>query len=164
MLVTVSPLENVPGRSLALRLFGYFEPGRTTAAANGVRQPFCFNTGVGAPLGPSRSHCFRTGGGWTFFGDFRLFDIHILLKTMDIPGHKILYVLESGRRLPAPFPPYTSRIRAPYSRTRQTVIVTRLCRAWFRRLRAPLPSVEGRSVFGARASRDLPEGRQGEER
>src|ERR1039458_3366047 len=30
-------------------------------------EPFCFNTGVGAPLGPSRSHCFGTGGGWTFF-------------------------------------------------------------------------------------------------
>src|ERR1019366_582757 len=109
-------------RTLALWVFGYVEPGTTAAATVGMRQPIGFGTGVGAPLGPSRSHGFGPGGGWTFFGDFRLFDIHILLKTMDIPGHKILCVLEPGRKLP-PFPPYTSRIRAPYSRTRQTVLV-----------------------------------------
>src|ERR1035441_4546366 len=108
---------------LLLRVFGYVEPGTAAAATDRMGEPICSNTGVGAPLGPSRSHCFRTGCGWSFFGDFRLSDIHIPLKTMDIPGHKILYVLESGRRLPAPFPPYTSRIRAPYSRSRQTVIV-----------------------------------------
>jgi hypothetical protein len=39
-----------------------------------------------------------------------------------------------------------------------------LCRAWSRRLRAPLPSVEGRSVFGARASPGLREGCPGDER
>src|ERR1017187_4875286 len=143
-----------PKGPLLLRVFGYFELGTTAAATHGVRRPFCSNTGVGAPLGPSRSHCFRTGGGWTFFGDFRLFDIHILLKTMDIPGHKILYVLESGRRLPAPFPPYTSRIRAPYSRSRQTVIVAAMS-SLVSPARALLPSVEGRSVFGARASLSL---------
>src|ERR1017187_4835383 len=89
-------------KPLVVWVFGYFEPGRTTAATNGVRQPFCFNTGVGAPLFPGLPHRFGTGGGWASFGDFGLFDVHILLKTMDIPGHKILYVSESGRRVPAP--------------------------------------------------------------
>src|ERR1035441_2230540 len=41
---------------------------------------------------------------------------------------------------------------------------TPLCRASSRRLRAPLPSVEGRSVFGARASPGLREGCLGDER
>src|ERR1035437_6582217 len=91
---------------LVLRVFGYVEPGRTTAATDGMREPFCVNTGGGAPLGPSLPHCFRTGGGWTFFGDFRLFDIHILLKTMDIGRRNPTPIcLESGGRLPAQFRP-----------------------------------------------------------
>ena len=82
---------------------------------------------------------------------------------MDIPGHKILYVLESGRRLPAPFPPYTSRIRAPYSRSRQTVIVAAMS-SLVSPARALLHSAEGRSVFGARASPSRREGCPGDER
>ena len=38
-------------RSLVLGILGYLEPGGTPAATDGVRQPFCVNTGGGAPLG-----------------------------------------------------------------------------------------------------------------
>src|ERR1019366_6322467 len=146
-------------RTLVLRGFGYFEPGRTTAATDGMRQPFCVNTGGGAPLGPSRSHCFRTGGGWMFliFGFFGGSSHPSIKKSETIRAQDYPMCLGSGRGLPAPFPAYTLR-------TRLTLSSTSLLRAWSRRLRAPFPSAEDRSVFAARASPGQREGRQGEER
>src|ERR1039458_8294624 len=89
---------------LLLRVFGYFEPGRTTAAAHGVREPFCFNTGVGAPLVPGFPHRFGTRCRRTLFGVFRLFGIHIPLKTMDICGRKVPYVPGVGAQIAGAVP------------------------------------------------------------
>jgi hypothetical protein len=89
-------------RTLAFWVFSYVEPGTAAAAALGVRQPFCSHGGAGMPLFPCLSHRVTTRCGRTLFGDFRLFGVHILLKTMDIPRRKIAPVcLESGRSLPA---------------------------------------------------------------
>jgi hypothetical protein len=78
-----------PEKPLLLRVFGYVEPGTTAAATNGPSERFFFQSGGGTPLFPSRSHRFGTGGSRTLFGSFRLFDIHIPLKTMDIWRRKI---------------------------------------------------------------------------
>ena len=85
-------------------VFGYVEPGRTTAATDGMREPPGFQRGASTPLFPRLPHRFGPGRGGTLFGDFRLFGVHIPLKTMDIPRRKIAPMcLESGRSLPAPF-------------------------------------------------------------
>src|ERR1035437_262992 len=85
---------------LVLWIFGYLQPGRTAAAALGVREPLGSYGGACPSFGPSRSHRFGTGCGRTLFGGFRLFGIHIPLKTMDIWGRKITpYVSGVGAQL-----------------------------------------------------------------
>src|SRR5450759_391289 len=65
-----------------------------------MRQPFCSYGGAGTPLFPSRSHRFGSGCHRTLFGGFRLFGIHIPLKTMDICKRKITsYVSGVGAQL-----------------------------------------------------------------
>src|ERR1035437_8862630 len=87
-------------RTLAFRVFGYVEPGTAAAAALGMRQPFCFHRGAGSPLVPGLPHRFGTRCSRTLFGGFRLFGIHIPLKTMDIWGRKITpYVSGVGAQL-----------------------------------------------------------------
>src|ERR1017187_170701 len=151
-------------RLLVLWVFGYFKPGTAAAAAHGVRQPFGLGCGACPSFGPSRSHCFGPWGGGTLFCNFRLLSIHISLKTMDIPGRKIApKCLESERRLLAP----SRCTRYVFGRPTADHVkrsLSPLCRAWSRRLPAPLPSVEGRSVFGARASPGLREECPGDER
>src|ERR1019366_9919330 len=84
-----------------------------------------------------------------------------LMSVMEALEHVDLQ--ERARRCPrgfaeplllAPLPLYALRIRAPYSRSRQTVIVAAMS-SLVSPARALLPSVEGRSVFGARASLSL---------
>ena len=53
-----------------LWIFGYLQPGRTAAAANGVREPLGSYGGACPSFGPSRSHRFGTGCGRTLFGFF----------------------------------------------------------------------------------------------
>src|ERR1035437_3162519 len=57
---------------LVLWIFGYLQPGRTAAAANGVREPLGSYGGACPSFGPSRSHRFGTGCGRTLFV-FRVF-------------------------------------------------------------------------------------------
>ena len=151
-----------PEKPLLLRVFGYVEPGTTAAATNGPSERFFFQSGGGTPLFPSRSHRFGTGGSRTLFGSFRLFDIHTPLKTMDIWRRKITLCGWSPnadcRRRPAELVKH-SEPRRITSNSYQRRYRTRS-----RRLRAPLPSCEDRSVFGARASPDLREGCPDEER
>src|ERR1017187_9150759 len=78
-------------RTLVLWVLGYFEPGRATAAAHGMCEPFGFHRGVGTPLVPGFPHRFGTRCRRTLFGVFRLFGIHIPLKNMDICGRKVPY-------------------------------------------------------------------------
>src|SRR5674476_362872 len=85
---------------LVFRAFGYVEPGSAAAAALGMRQRFLFQCGAGTPLFPGLPHRLTPGCGRTFFGGFRLFGIHIPLKTMDIWGRKITpYVSGVGAQL-----------------------------------------------------------------
>src|ERR1035441_7266339 len=83
---------------LLLRVFGYVEPGTAAAATDRMGEPFCSNTGVGAPLGPSRSHCFRTGGGWSFliFGFFGGNSHPSIRKSENIQAQDSLCALKSG--------------------------------------------------------------------
>src|ERR1035437_1586860 len=76
-------------RTLVLWVFSYVEPRFAAAAAHRVRQRFFFQSGGGPPLFPCLPHRFGSGGSRTFFGGFRLFGIHIPLKTMDIWRRKI---------------------------------------------------------------------------
>src|ERR1035437_840583 len=100
---------------LVLLVFGYFEPGTATAAALGVRQPFCSHGGAGMPLFPCLSHRVTTRCGRTLFGEFRLFGVHILLKTMDICGRKVPYVPGVGAHIagavPAPRVTYSGALQ-----------------------------------------------------
>ena len=91
-------------RTLALWVFSYVEPGTAAAAALGVRQPFCSHGGAGMPLFPCLSHRVTTRCGRTLFGDFRLFGVHILLKTMDICGRKVPYVPGVGAQIAGAVP------------------------------------------------------------
>ena len=91
-------------RTLAFWVFSYVEPGTAAAAALGVRQPFCSHGGAGMPLFPRLSHRVTTRCGRTLFGDFRLFGVHILLKTMDICGRKVPYVPGVGAQIAGAVP------------------------------------------------------------
>src|ERR1035437_1286544 len=73
-----------------LRVFGYVEPGRTTAAANGVRERFFFQSGGGTPLFPGLPHRFASGCRRTFFV-FGLFSGHPSIKNCEnIPAQDYL--------------------------------------------------------------------------
>src|ERR1035437_8573616 len=75
---------------LMLRVFGYVEPGRTTAAANGVRERFFFQSGGGTPLFPGLPHRFASGCRRTFFV-FGLFSGHPSIKNCEnIPAQDYL--------------------------------------------------------------------------
>src|ERR1035437_7923357 len=150
-------------RTLAFWVFSYVEPGTAAAAALGVRQPFCSHGGVGMPLFPCLSHRVTTRCGRTLFGDFRLFGVHILLKNMDICGRKVPYVPGVGAQIAGPFPLSTSR-RCAFAAEHFKRTFTPPGQKGSRRLRAPLPSAAGRSVFGARASLGLRAGCPGSER
>src|ERR1035437_836522 len=151
-------------RTLVLRVFGYFEPGRTTATTHGLSERLCFQCGPVTPLFPGLPHRFGTGGSRTLFGGFRLFGIHIPLKTMDIWRRKITpYVSGVGVLLLAPFPLCTKRIRVPNDKYFNRAL-TPPGQKGSRRLRAPLPSGEALSVFGACASLGLRAGCPGDER
>src|SRR5450756_2260009 len=89
---------------LVLWIFGYLQPGRTAAAANGVREPLCSYGGACPSFGPSRAHRVTTRCGRTLFGDFRLFSVHIPLKTMDICGRKVPYVPGVGAQIAGAVP------------------------------------------------------------
>src|ERR1035437_1489037 len=91
-------------RTLVLWVLGYFEPGRTTAAAHGMCEPFGFHRGVGTPLVPGFPHRFGTRRRRRLFGAFRLFGIHIPLKTMDICGRKVPYVPGVGAQIAGAVP------------------------------------------------------------
>src|SRR5450756_1377577 len=91
-------------RTLAFWVFSYVEPGTAAAAALGVRQPFCSHGGAGMPLFPCLSHRVTTRCGRTLFGDFRLFSVHIPLKTMDICGRKVPYVPGVGAQIAGAVP------------------------------------------------------------
>src|SRR5450759_4706890 len=56
------------------------------------------------PLFPCLSHRVTTRCGQTLFGDFRLFGVHILLKTMDICGRKVPYVPGVGAQIAGAVP------------------------------------------------------------
>src|ERR1035437_1198111 len=90
---------------LVLLVFGYFEPGTATAAALGMRQRFFFQSGGGTPLFPGLPHRFGTGGSRASIEGFRLFSVHIPLKTMDIWRRKITpYVSGVGAQLAGAVP------------------------------------------------------------
>src|ERR1039457_3234499 len=91
-------------RTLVLWVLGYFEPGRTTAAAHGMCEPFGFHRGVGTPLVPGFPHRYGTRCRRTLFGVFRLFGIHIPLKPMDICGRKVPYVPGVGAQIAGAVP------------------------------------------------------------
>src|ERR1039458_5320356 len=112
-------------RTLAFWVFGYIEPGSAAAAALGTRQPFCFNTGVRAPLGPSRSHSFGPGCRRTFVV-FGLFGIHIPLKNMDICGRKVPYVPGVGAQIAGAVP----AARVTYSGALQPITSNGHCRRY----------------------------------
>src|ERR1035437_447772 len=90
---------------LVLLVFGYFEPGTASAAALGTRQPFGFHRGACPSFGPSRSHGFGPGCTRASIEGFRLFSVHIPLKTMDIWRRKITpYVSGVGAQLAGAVP------------------------------------------------------------
>src|ERR1035437_5567271 len=113
-------------RTLVRWVLGYFEPGRTTAAAHGMCEPFGFHRGVGTPLVPSFPHRFGTRCRRTLFGDFRLFGVHILLKTMDICGRKVPYVPGVGAQIAGAVP----AARVTYSGALQPITSNGHCRRY----------------------------------
>src|ERR1019366_5580622 len=113
-------------RTLVLWVLGYFEPGRTTAAAHGMCEPFGFHRGVGTPLVPCLSHRVTTRCGRTLFGDFRLFGVHILLKTMDICGRQVPYVPGVGAQIAGAVP----AARVTYSGALQPITSNGHCRRY----------------------------------
>src|ERR1035437_5130689 len=52
---------------LVLLVFGYFEPGTATAAANGLSERLCFQCGTGTPLFPGLPHRLGPGCRRTLF-------------------------------------------------------------------------------------------------
>jgi len=113
-------------RTLAFWVFSYVEPGTAAAAALGVRQPFCSHGGAGMPLFPCLSHRVTTRCGRTLFGDFRLFGVHILLKTMDICGRKVPYVPGVGAQIAGAVP----AARVTYSGALQPITSNGHCRRY----------------------------------
>src|ERR1035437_7721482 len=113
-------------RTLVLRVFGYRESGRTATATLGVRQPFCSRGGARSPLVPGLPHRLTPGCGRTFFGDFRLFGVHILLKTMDICGRKVPYVPGVGAQIAGAVP----AARVTYSGALQPITSNGHCRRY----------------------------------
>src|ERR1017187_6781643 len=113
-------------RTLVLWVLGYFEPGRTTAAAHGMCEPFGFHRGVGTPLVPGFPHRFGTRCRRTLFGVFRLFGIHIPLKTMDICGRKVPYVPGVGALIAGAVP----AARVTYSGALQPITSNGNCRRY----------------------------------
>src|SRR5664280_2834580 len=113
-------------RTLAFWVFSYVEPGTAAAAALGVRQPFCSHGGAGMPLFPCLSHRVTTRCGRTLFGDFRLFSVHIPLKTMDICGRKVPYVPGVGAQIAGAVP----AARVTYSGALQPITSNGHCRRY----------------------------------
>src|ERR1035437_9592970 len=113
-------------RTLAFWVFSYVEPGKAAAAALGVRQPFDFHRGACPSFGPSLSHRVTTRCGRTLFGDFRLFSVHIPLKTMDICGRKVPYVPGVGAQIAGAVP----AARVTYSGAPQPITSNGHCRRY----------------------------------
>src|ERR1035437_10324591 len=67
---------------LVLLVFGYFEPGTATAAANGLSERLCFQCGAGTPLFPGLPHRFASECSRTFFV-FGLFSGHPSIKNCE---------------------------------------------------------------------------------